>query len=84
VILNASHVDVDVILPERAVEGRWHVEINTAAEDGAGHATCQVGTPFKAAARSFVLLRGTTPAVSPDHPEHRRATSATGMTSKRG
>jgi glycogen operon protein len=61
-IFNASHVNVEVTLPERAAEGRWYVEINTAAEDGLGHATCDVGTPFDAVARSFVLLRGAIPA----------------------
>ena len=58
-IFNASHVDVEVTLPERAAERRWHVEIYTAAQVGLGHATCDVGALFYALARSFVLLRGT-------------------------
>jgi glycogen operon protein len=60
-ILNASHVDLEVTLPERAAEGRWYVEINTAAEDGLGHTTCEAGARFDATAHSFALLRGTTP-----------------------
>lgn len=59
-ILNASHVDVEVTLPERPTDERWHVEINSSAEDGLGHTTCDVGAPFNSIARSFVLLRGTT------------------------
>jgi hypothetical protein len=62
-ILNASHVDVLVTLPQRATDGHWHVEINAAAEDWLGHTTCDLGTPFTSALCSFIRLRGTTPAI---------------------
>jgi hypothetical protein len=61
-ILNASHVGVEVTLPER-VKGCWNIEINTAARDGSGcHLRNGRTLSRNAGARSLVLLRGSSPA----------------------
>jgi glycogen operon protein len=60
-VMNASHVDLEVRLPGRPDAHHWEVVIDTSADDGVGAAMAEPGAPRPAAARSFTLLRAGIP-----------------------